>query len=66
MVWGSRLNLTYDFNDTNSGYEIAYDRLYPNTAGHMWDKEGTFYPTVRYQTVITQKVEQQSYREYIM
>lgn len=48
MDWGSRINLTYNYNDTNPLYEIAYDRFYPNTAGHMWDVEGTFYPTVSY------------------
>ena len=46
MDWGSRINLTYDFNDTNDVYEIEYDRFYDNTAGHQWDVEGTFYPFV--------------------
>ena len=46
MDWGSRINLTYDFNDTNDVYEIEYDRFYENTAGHQWDVEGTFYPFV--------------------
>jgi len=46
MDWGSRINLTYNFDDTNPNYEAVYDRLYPNFIGHQWDVEGTFYPTV--------------------
>lgn len=46
MDWGSRITLTYDFNDTNPVYEATYERFYPNEAEHLWNVEGTFYPTV--------------------
>ena len=46
MDWGSRINLTYNFTDTNPVTEAVYDRLYPNSANHTWDVEGTYYPTV--------------------
>lgn len=51
MDWGSRINLTYEFNDTNDPFRTEYDRLYPNFKTHVWNVEGTFYPTVSFWTI---------------
>lgn len=46
MDWGSRINLVFDFKDTNPVYEVVYDRFYENIILHKWDVVGTYYPSV--------------------